>query len=564
MQKRIILFTIGSIQEFIMHSKKIKDLHNSSKLMIELIKLGMNIIKEQNGEIILPVTLENSSDSIPNYFIADYKLEESIGPLIEKRIKEYFVSILRNSNIGLDAQIIEEFKASLHENLDIYWVEHFYEDGDDYLHIYRKLYKYIEGIKRIKHIGKVQNPNEKCTMCGIRNPIVAKTKSCVRYVKAKYQTLISSYKGIDDKEMLCGMCLCKRVFSSEKIPSLARIAQLRWANKEVNKEKYQMLANAFDRLKTNKDFAETLYEEKWKVFCNENNKIDENLRHDIEKLRNQVIPNFYCLYRFDIDDLGMHMHKYKKCEQLALSECINHFYTAIREKFNDSCFGKLIYAGGDDLLAIIPVENVFLLLDMIDNAFKEYVGDGITYSQSVHIVHYTMPLREVIRYSKSELDQVKSRYSTKYNDNEIVKNGTVISIFTAGYNSQSVFFRNTVGDVIGYRFLMKCLGYFKHNSSYFHYTLEREFRGMTSLEKYDIRTTDILQILFIEQERLIRKYAIDGEKVEHIHTKLKDFFYTSCMMGNQIDIENYYNWFHIIRKLNSLVGERGFSIEYIQ
>lgn len=563
MQKRIILFTIGSIQEFIMHSKKVRDLYNSSRLMIELVKLGMDSVQKYNGEIILPVKTKGHYDSIPNYFIAEYKLEESIGSIIEEELRGFLYGILKNAQLDLDKKISEQLKKNILKELDIYWVEYLPEEGDNYSHIYNELYKYLDGVKRIRQIEVKQIPNEKCTMCGIRNPLVVKSDNTVNYIEKKYETSITSYNKLGDKEMLCGICLCKRLYKSDRIPSLAEITQSSWANIQRNREKYKSLAHDFKNLHMDKDFAETLYKEKWVAFeRNNSTKLSTDMRQKVEELHEQIIPKFYCLYRFDIDDLGMYMHTLGRIEQQEISKRINEFYAKVRQEFDDTslCLGKLIYAGGDDLLALVPVEQIFLLLDIINNVFGDAVGDaGLTYSQSIHIVHYTMPLREVIRYSKGELDQVKKRYAKKYHDYDTIKDGTVISIFTEGYNSQAVFFRNSIGEDKGYHFLMECMHYFKHKSTYFHYTLEQEFRGLDDIEEYDIRTTDIVSMLFIEQERMMKRYAENKEdtSIGSIHDKLRKFFYTSCMVAGEIDVNNYYNWFHIIRRLNGLMDDRG-------
>ncbi len=83
----------------------------------------------------------------------------------------------------------------------------------------------------------------------------------------------------------------------------------------------------------------------------------------------------------DIDNLGEWMSgKYKTSDknlyeyQIDLSKRIYKFFNKLRENyFKENSKGILVYAGGDDLLALIPVDEIFKLEQNVRACFKEEV-----------------------------------------------------------------------------------------------------------------------------------------------------------------------------------------------
>lgn len=75
-----------------------------------------------------------------------------------------------------------------------------------------------------------------------------------------------------------------------------------------------------------------------------------------------------------------------------------------------SCDGVTIYAGGDDVLAMLPVDRALecarRLADRYEKAFEP---DSATLSAAVCFAHIRMPLRSVLRESHRLLDQVAKR-----------------------------------------------------------------------------------------------------------------------------------------------------------
>ncbi len=76
-------------------------------------------------------------------------------------------------------------------------------------------------------------------------------------------------------------------------------------------------------------------------------------------------------------------------------------------------FGKLVYAGGDDLFAFLPVDTVLDCANELQNSFKETFSSAATMSAGILIAHYKHPLYLAIE----EVDNIEKLAKNKYNRN---------------------------------------------------------------------------------------------------------------------------------------------------
>ncbi|NFD30097.1 type III-B CRISPR-associated protein Cas10/Cmr2 [Clostridium botulinum] len=621
MQQRIILFSIGSIQNFIINSRKVSDLFNSSRILSKLISNGMEFIKiKGNGELLLPQLLDKN-EGLPNYFIMKYESNKHLGKELEGYIRLNYIDMFMNGSIKTSLEKYkEQIEKQLDSSLDIYWVEYDLEESFDlndsykYRQVYYEVYKYFEAVKNIKKFNNICEEGKKCSICGSRNAIVVnsnKKKEPLGIQKIyKYQDFAENSlfklveilknedinlsldeikkikrtaeenklesKDIDIKlkenEMLCGVCLLKRIYEGEKIPSLAQITLSSWIENEKKYGKYNEYKEVIDKLNkkdSSFDDYECMYEENWdKVLKNlEIDNKDELKKELIEKLSNKKLPKYYCMYRMDIDNLGKWMSgKYNTSDknlyeyQTDLSQRIYKFF----DKLNMNYFQKnskstLVYAGRDDLLALIPVDEIFKLEQNVSTYFEEEVQDGeykdVTYSKGIFVAHYKTPLGEITRVSKEELEKVKEKFREKVNDFDKEKNATVISIMTEGYSNRNVYFKNDLNGEQTVEFIFEELvNYFnKDESTYFHDQLQSEFWNLDRNIDKGYQRDILLNMLGVEQKRLMKrsilKDSITEEKIDEVNKKLINFLEVNSSKELKIDFENYFNLFHIIRSL---------------
>jgi CRISPR-associated protein Cmr2 len=538
MNEKIILFSIGSVQEYIINSRNLKDLKNSSDIIKEIMLKGIEFFKCFEGKLILPnlevdnLNLLKNDNNIPNYFIIKYKNSEYLGKKLEEELKEFYIEKVEKELEPDNKKISNEIiKNQIKSTFNFYWVETEYNDKN-YEKLYNELYAHFDAVKNSKKYSTLEETGKKCSICGEKNV----------YFKDKNNNKINCFIGkkLKENETLCISCYFKRIYNNENL-STAKIAL---SCLEEN-EKFKKILNQYN-----------------------NNDKDKDLYEDILDSKDNVdLPNYYCIYRLDIDNLGKWMsgkyftsteNKTFKEYQQNLSLKINEFFNKIKEFFNNkNKLDFLIYAGGDDLLAVLPVSLIYEFDNEIFKIFKKiFKGEysKLTYSKGIFITHYKTPLKEIVRVSKTELEKTKERFSEKRIDRELEKNSTVISIMSEGYDSRSIYFKNKLHNENAIEFVLRDLQkYFSESSSYFHFDLENQFINMN-----DIEENNLIDVFMLEQRRLMKrayKNKDNGKdnEFENVHEKLLKYLELNAKLGDFIDFENYFNLFHIVRKYSQLM-----------
>lgn len=98
---------------------------------------------------------------------------------------------------------------------------------------------------------------------------------------------------------------------------------------------------------------------------------------------------------------SIHQNFSRKLTEFALNE--------VRKIVEEDHYGKLIYAGGDDLLAFLPAEEVLDCSYTLQRKFKDILSEKASMSAGIVIVHHKYPLalalskaREAEAYAKGE------------------------------------------------------------------------------------------------------------------------------------------------------------------
>ncbi len=145
---------------------------------------------------------------------------------------------------------------------------------------------------------------------------------------------------------------------------------------------------------------------------------DRALRGDLRK-RLQMLNKeaggsaspFYAFLLMDGDKLGVLLGKYKPEE---VSAALRNFTKAVNMTIVEHD-GVTLYAGGDDVLAMLPIDKAIkcatALKDNYREAFRQALGgefdeDKMTASTAVIFTQYHLPLRSVLREAHHQLDEI--------------------------------------------------------------------------------------------------------------------------------------------------------------
>ncbi len=143
---------------------------------------------------------------------------------------------------------------------------------------------------------------------------------------------------------------------------------------------------------------------------------DEALRRElaaelrkVNKAVGHPASTFYALLLMDGDSLGKLLREADETEvSRALSRFTNQVDTIVREY----C-GKTVYAGGDDVMALLPLDKALAAANKLRKAYLEAFekvalppGHQATISGAVIFAHYTLSLRAVLKEAHHQLDSV--------------------------------------------------------------------------------------------------------------------------------------------------------------
>ena len=474
---KLHIFTFSPVQGFIENSRKLRDLFVSSLLISKLTEKLIEHIKTQ-GEVIYPIDpVEGLSRGVANYnnrvvFIAERDMCDEL--------KEEFFDYLRFigrqvlGSLGVEQQIasiaLEQLvnyfvpfcvckdfinKERWLEQLGINKEEHKLKDLNDYACTYDLAERELGILKTFRpykgevfshtHEGKYPDG---CTLCGER-PHLPMDWDKLRQ-KIRYQ--------LEDHERLCGVCLIKRFLylypelEKRAFPSVSDIAGLKFKEKlkeafekEENKHMYRRLIDILYTIGKPKDLTDYSMDyfvpeevKRLKEEAPEEDKsLFEKLLNTLEEIYERKIlkrpkNNYFAIVLSDGDKIGDWLAIDSEQRDKALTQDFHKEFSQrlseyAREVYNYASSKKfsyeVVYAGGDDFMALAHPWDIFELLKVLNHTFKCKVNPKATISAGVVIGHEKEDLRYLLR---------QVRIAEKNAKNKAGRNAFCIRVITRG------------------------------------------------------------------------------------------------------------------------------------
>lgn len=452
--KYLISIAIGPVQDFIASARRSRDLWFGSWLLSELSKIVAETIISQKGELIFP---SNLSGNVVNKILAVIQspqdVESNCRDAIETRLKGIYIPIFDEIERKLpkNAKFFyrPEAEAQIKDMVEFYWAAYPYDEN-----------KYAECRKRVETLLNARKSTRdfkpvtwgknvpKSSLDGQRESVIEDTK----IDDVNIQRIFNLRK----KERLCGVGILKRLAEKKSTLSFAstsHIASLPLLTTLENNKKNVEAVEDYIRELTNlifqiedkdlgkiPDYLQHPVFKKYDGHLLFENRLDdlpfekENLDKAKDSLKsflkdvfgdeNKKPLPYYALLQADGDRMGAvidNQKTRKDHEDLskALSKFAQDVKTIVKKKDNNGC---LIYAGGDDVLAFLPLHTVldcakelavqFTKSLSINPKFVDENENPPTLSVGVAIVHHTEPLQEsltTMRDAEKEAKSVKGK-----------------------------------------------------------------------------------------------------------------------------------------------------------
>lgn len=410
--RNLLTISIGPVQEFIAAARKTADLQAGSNLLQCLACEAANYVGGY-GELIFPLSTEEGGANKILVLLHEDQDPKTVARECRKHLKrklmEYWQEVLSQLPAGT---IDEELANNQVKNfLEFYAAWMPLDDEANYPTIRQELERLLAGRKALRDFKQpLSFPDRfKSPLDPSRDTVIlnhAKLKSCLQLKESEYLDAISVLKryvgmhpAILDNCFPNGPALGRR----SQVPSTSEMA---FRSLELRLEGS---ANPIPSLERLKDFANKhKIEPSAIVFANrlEEEELTEKQKGEALKLRSdflqelhisEVFP-YYAILAADGDRMGQILstlntyHKHRD-----FSQRLAQFAKQARD-IVDQHGGYCIYTGGDDVLALLPLETVIECADDLNQAFRRQLrGLNLpnnlgTLSVGIAICHRMEPL----------------------------------------------------------------------------------------------------------------------------------------------------------------------------
>lgn len=464
MPSHLFLATIGPVQEFIASARRSRDLWFGSWLLSQLARTAAqtvaDMVKGTDGQLIFPITatLADPERDVVNRIVAE--LPPTLNPVdLGRKIDENITS--RLTSLGDQALgPIEDWPEGSAEHriratqqiadlIELYWVA-VPRSGND-VNDRAAAEALLAARKATRDFAAVQwgAPVPKSSIDGTRESVIPeylfltrrdtdpadqqrKIDNLYRYFRAKQSERLSgvdllkrrghrdtdpphaeSLSGQEPVEDLAdfpstshfaALPFLSRIASppSERIEAFAAELRTLGARPERLAPRYQRL-NAFGPYDASLLFESRLAEEVKETKLPTAQAALRRLLHDIAA---SAAPEpYYALLLADGDNMGKVIDNQRSfADQQQLSHALDGFAGLVRSIVETDHRGALVYAGGDDVLAFLPLDTVlrcaFALHDQYDAQMHGFVAKNAcpsTLSVGIAICHQIEPLSDALQ-----------------------------------------------------------------------------------------------------------------------------------------------------------------------
>jgi len=399
----LISISIGPVQEFIAAARKTRDLWAGSNLLSEVARAAAEHLKNDGCTLIYPSaqTLCNRDLSVPNKILAQAaddpppaKLASAAREAAEQFLQEALQGALQKVQHNFPSIDWQTCLAQVKGFLEFYaawWPL----EGTDFAVARERVEELLAGRKALRDF------RPPCSRAGIPKSSLDPSRDAVLDGRKLQGAGLDVKRG----EMLDAISLIKRFGETRRFVSTARVAA-------------DPLIRAMQGVGTDHTtlfFSEGREEEAEDPAAGEAREFGEVVDGF---LREHGLPDplaYYAILAADGDGMGkMVAERAREGDQdlTRLSDRLGKFSEKARDIVENRDIvekkycGALVYSGGDDVLAFLPLDSVLECADALRREFQQMTGG--TMSIGISIAHYAANLQTAVEWARRAEREAKS------------------------------------------------------------------------------------------------------------------------------------------------------------
>ena len=448
----LVIVHVGPVQDFIAAARRSRDLWFGSWMLSELSKAAALEIVRQNGNdiecLIFPAPsnfqeLQSEDFNVANKVVAMLKespeeLGKSVRDAILDRLHAIRNEAYKKVKGRFDRTTAEE---QVNDVLEFFWAA--CSVNGEYGHAREVAECLLAARKATRDFTAVTWGSSifKSSLDGQRESVIPEpVYDQIRDGQMTKERLRRDY-GVRVGERLCGVGLLKRhgkrgsgddrFFSTSHVAALPLLKRLtdETATKKYIESLKQLgiLSDELGNVPTSHPAFERhdghlLFEERLSEFFEEEDKL-KNAKEALHEFRRAALDNksaipYYALLLADGDRMGKAIDAQETAEQhRALSQTLTRFARSAAVIVKDY-EGSLVYSGGDDLLAFVPLHTVLVCARCLSDTFRQELAtfkvlEGVkqtspTLSVGIVVAHHLDPLSDALTLARAGEKAAKS------------------------------------------------------------------------------------------------------------------------------------------------------------
>jgi CRISPR-associated protein Cmr2 len=433
----LMAVALGPVQDFISAARRTRDLWFGSRLLSDISKVAARAIQNAGGNLIFPSpeALDDSHSGVANVILA--KLPERLAPPEARRLAHdaaagcwnEYADRARTIAADIINKQIWDAQSKADDVIEFYAAAVPLESDEQYASARQRVMRLLAGRKVCRDFQAVEGYRlPKSSLDGARETVLRRRDKNDKALEAAYKSLEKRLRLLPG-EQLDTIGMTKRLAGGERYPSVSRLAADPWLR--------GIAARAPERLAGLRAICESLIAKgltrvegkRYEAFLYEGTAVYRNRLHELGEETGEPKESYAMLdaelqalerefgepdpymavLAADGDKMGAAISANSDstlhCE---LSKQLAAFARKAREIVESERYrGTLVYSGGDDVLAFVPVDTCLACARELHDEFGKRLKQfhGPTLSVGIAIGHFLESLEDLLgRAREAERD----------------------------------------------------------------------------------------------------------------------------------------------------------------